>query len=675
MALNSGLLNDYGLNEASAFSAIGSGLIISIEQNVQETEGPGALISIEQNVSYIGSGEEISIEQDVELRITGSGQLVSFEQEIKSTQSGEIITIEQSVISPSQSTHLNNNGWMATVVVGGYEIPSSQIHGAIEIERGEGTASSLVVTLIPGTGAQDLDFYRGKAITCDVATSDGNFRIFTGTVDIPEINIIEKKITLVCTDRRTERINAQLPGFVGTIGYYSTYIFEDSDSAAEELEFRLTTIPYSLDFDAYGNYNFTAWAAKAVADYTLDDSVVYYSEPKVELTSRSNITNKEIITFQYRYNRLHQTERTFTWTAPFYNSFCTFASWSASMTFRDMIRGAITSAGWPLKTDVTFTPIFNTGWYSCVGGWVLWSTTAVSGYTTIVKDKDGNAVRDAQGNVVTEGHITGGTDFSNLYCLGATWVASTRWAQTATEEYTLTVQAPQSQAQFGNVEKLRFYAQQDDVDVADWENYTSYSNVGGGGTTYYINKDVDRNGFNYAVITALNISKTAILESHRDTKVYIQRNIWPQVDLRHTVAIDTTTLQAKGKVFKINHKLDVNSGEDITSLTLILSKSTGSASDSTLSLPTAPTDTITLDTGTITLGNHYGEDPTTEAAAQWNGYIGNRIPDGQFDRTSYQEQFIVDVPEIPQYVRQEKVLTSSQTYNVEIPNDTLTVVF
>jgi hypothetical protein len=75
------------------------------------------------------------------------------------------------------------------------------------------------------------------------------------------------------------------------------------------------------------------------------------------------------------------------------------------------------------------------------------------------------------------------------------------------------------------------------------------------------------------------------------------------------------------------------------------------------------------------LGNHYAQDPTTPEAANWNGYIGNGQPPGQFYRTTYTEQFIVDVPEIPEAIRQEQVVPASATYNVEIPNDDLTVVF
>jgi hypothetical protein len=669
---NASILNAAPVNAAATFYESGSGELISIEQNTQ-TEALGNLISIEQNVGFIGSGEIISLEQDVILWTVGSGELISIEQQVANEQSGNLISIEQNV--ELVSTHLTRTGWDATLVIGSSQIPKEQIHGVIDVERTENTAAIMTVTLIPTSGTQDFDFYRGKPVTCDIRTDSGTFRVFTGTVDIPEIDIIGKKITLRCTDRRTERINNQLATGVNSIGYFSSIIFPDIDDTADALEQRLSTIPYSVDFDAYGNYHLTAWAAKATADYVLDDADVFYSTPRVELTSRSNITNKINITFQYRYERLHQMDRNFSWTSPIAGNICLILQSGYSLTFRDMIRAAIQSSGWPLKNDITFVPIWPSGWYGCVGGYIGWSTVSYTGTTTVVKDSDGNPVKDADGNNVTETRITGGTNFAPLYCMGASWTASTRWSQTMTEEYTLSVQAPQSQAQFGTVEGYNAYAAQAEFDASEWEKYTAYGNESGGDTTYYINQDTNRATFDAAVNTALNIAKTTILGTHRDTRIVINRSIWPVIDLQHTVEIDTDLLQGKGKVFKINHSLDIGTGEAQTELTLVLSKAVGSASNSSLVRPTPPAPTVNYPSGTIVLGNHYAEDPTTDAAANWNGYIGNGFAPGQFFRSSFTEQFIVDVPEIPEEIRQEQVASAAATYNVEIPNDDLTVVF
>ena len=417
---NQSILNNSPVNAQAAFYETGSGLLISIEQDVQ-VEGVGNLISVEQNVGFIGSGEIISIEQDVLLSIRGSGEIISIEQNVANEQSGQLISIEQNV--ELVSTHLTRTGWDATLVIGSSQIPKEQIHGMIDIERTENTAAIMTVTLIPELGTQDFDFYRGKPVTCDIRTERGTNRVFTGTVDIPEIDVIGKKITLRCTDRRTERINDQLATAVTTIGYFSSIIFPDIDDTADALEQRLSTIPFSVDFDAYGNYNLTAWAVKATADFTLNDSDVFYSTPRVELTSRSNITNKVSITFQYRYERLHQMDRNFSWTSPIASNICLILQSGYSLTFRDMIRAAVDSAGWPLKNDISFTPIWPSGWDGCVGGYIAWSTVSYTGTSTVVKDADGNPVKDADGNNVTQTRITGGTNFAPLYCMGATWSA------------------------------------------------------------------------------------------------------------------------------------------------------------------------------------------------------------------------------------------------------------
>lgn len=642
--------------------------------------GQGSLISIEQTVALIGSGSLISIEQDLQLRLSSviSESFISIEQSIEALGSGSLISIEQLVTNTANDDHLNRTGWDAELVIDGRKIPRGQIHGMINIERTESNASLMSVTLIPAIGVQDIEGYHGKSITLDVRTASGTFRAYTGVIDIPEVDLIEEKITLRCTDKRTELINNQLTTAKNVIGFYSSKIFPKPKDVAEEVEQRLTTTPYALDFDAYGNFSYTPWLPKSTADFTLADADVYRDRPRVSYASRGRVVNKVNLKFDYRYSRHYNHERFFTWTSPIAGNICLILEQSYSVTSKDMVRGAATSAGWPIRNnDVSFTELWGSGWYRCNGVTQGFSTIQLQGSTTASTDADGNTISDSNGNTVYETNLTGGVDYSGIFCMGASWYAGTRWAQTITETYATTVQAPQSQSQYGDIEISLQYGIQDDVNDSQWEAYSEYDNSQGTGN-FYVDKDVERDKFNTAFETALNVANTTILGSHRDTRVIFDSFIRPDIDLKHTIDVSTDEIVATGKVFRLSHSLNVGTGEARTNTEIALYRASGSTSASALVAPTQPTDNVSYPTTSIELGNHFGEDPSTAAAASWTGMVGNKLITGTGVvpyRSQYSEQFIVDVPAVPDNLRNAKVLNGSGSYNVEIPNNTLTITF
>ena len=107
---------------------------------------------------------------------------------------------------------------------------------------------------------------------------------------------------------------------------------------------------------------------------------------------------------------------------------------------------------------------------------------------------------------------------------------------------------------------------------------------------------------------------------------------------------------------------------------MTLSRVTGSGSDDVLSVPTRPSDNPAIPSQTVFLGNHFGEDPSTERAKSWNGFIGNKFlgafGQGTF-KTNFQISFVVDTPPISSGLRDERILSASQSYNVEVRNDPL----
>jgi len=656
--------------------------------------GSGPFPPIVQKVGFIGSGTLISVEQEIFLRVTGLGSFVTIEQTIQTKGLGTFVAIEQKVNDVTITSRVDRAGWDAILKVGTLRIPQSQVTSVIRVVRTESDSALLDVTIRPATGAQDLTIYQGKNVTLDVEESTGITRMYTGIVDIIDIDINRETLTLRCSNRREELVNSQFAIKKNTIGFYSDLIFSEPQDVNQEVDQRLETIPSSLDFDSKNLSHITPWQPKTTADFVLDDPDVYLQRPEVVPTHRGRVVNQINIDFEYRYDRNYHWERRWQWESPINDDPCLLLAKGYSRFKRSDIQGAADSVGWPLNGTVSFSSNLTNGWFRCGGVDIAFSNSSTQEAVFQTFDRDGNAITDSNGNPISSTNQreqktpdgAGGfnitysnvtrtvTDFTDVFAEQATWFGTTRWAQTISEKFITTVKAPQSITQYGLVERDETHGVESPFISSVWESYVAFGTAEkpvGSGTTYFIDRDTNISDFNNAWITVLNRAKTTILGSHRDNRVIFSRALWTPIDLKHTVQLTTDPIACKGKVFRIEHTLNVLTSEAITHVQLALSQSIGSQSDDTLTLPTRITDTPIIPTDTIRLENHFGEEPK----ASFTGAIGNRFLVGAISRTQFPEQFIVDSPDVPQELREQRTLTGTELFNVQIPNDSLTVTF
>jgi len=652
--------------------------------------GSGPFPNIAQKVGDIGSGTLVSVEQTVVLRVTGLGSFVTIEQSVETVGSGSFIPIEQQVVDATLTARVDNAGWDGILKIGSQRIPKSQITGLIQVIRTEGDSAILDVTLRTGIGAQDLSVYEGKAVTLDIEEPGSLTRIYTGIVDLITIDINRETLTLECSNRREELVNAQFITKKNSIGFYSSFIFNDPKDVNEEVLQRLQTIPSSLDFDAKNQSHITAWLPKSTANFTLDDPDVYLNKPQVIPTHRGRITNQINIDFEYRYDRNYHWQRRWQWESPINDTACNLLVEGYTRFSRQNIQSSIDSAGWPLNGTVTFTSLAD-GWYTCGDLKMVFTNQSTQEAVFQTFDADGNEVTDSNGNPIASNRqrsqtTDGGatitysnatrtvTDLSGVFAETASWFGTTRWAQTISEKFTTTVKAPQSISQYGTVAKDEAHGVESPFTSGEWEDYVAFGTAekpSGSGTTYFIDRDTNVSEFNTAWTTVLNKAKTTILGSHRENRVLFSRSLWTPIDLRHTVELTTDPIACKGKVFRIEHTLDVLTSEAITKVTLALSRGQGSQSDDTLSLPSRVSDSPTIPTTTIRLDNHFGQDPDPS----FSGAIGNRKIGVRGSVTQFPTAFVVDTPDVPAELRDTRTLSGTESFNVEIPNDSLTVTF
>lgn len=640
--------------------------LFEVSQSIQLTAASGQLFDIEQLVGRTASGSLVEIEQRINLKVTASGALFSIVQSIEATASGSLVEIEQRIKDATIRSHVDKWGWDCTLKIAGQEIPRNQIVGTITVTRTENAAALMDVTLLPPPGVQDVEAYHGKRVILDVETASGVHRLYTGTIDIPDIDLVNKRITLRCTDRRNELINAQLGPQLPFIGNWSPAIFETPDDVAEELRQRLETTTKTVDFDAYGNYTISDYLPKLTADFTLSGSTIYRRQPRVEIASRGRLVNRVDIEFEARYTRLRQRERNFRLEGP---SFCDVMT-TPGLAFMSTpgAQGNIDGFGWIVKpgsTDFEFLP--DAGWYQCpanppfyTGGRFIWSPQTVTGTTVVQRDENCEIIRDSNGNPQTTITNRVANNFQQDFCTAVDWTGAKRFAQDVTEKINISIRAPQSIAQYGEIVQTQRNGYQVEYDSGDFEreeNYQIPNGFAGGenGADYYLDKSGLVADYKRALTTAIDIGVTKIIKSHRENHVTLQRFIWPEIDLRHTVLAAAPQLNAIGKVSIIQHSINVSTRQADTEIRTSLARAQGSGPASELVIPilNAPlvgektTDTLVMST--------YNDD---------GGFGSNPVrTDG------------IVTPDIDDESRNPQTVQSNYTYNIGLRNDLLQVIF
>ena len=636
----------------------------------------GEIVAIEQNVVRLMEGELVAIEQNVNYAAQMFGEIAAIAQNTSATVSGELVSIQQNVVDYSVGK-IASLGWDLSIFIDNKEVDPSLVVTSVKIKRSESRAALAEFTLLGEPGVQDYEALHGKNVTIDCHTLNGTYRIYTGIIDIPDVNLNIERAKIQCTDRREELLNNLGRNTIDAIGYYSPIIFDEPESQAEEVEQRLSTTPYSVDFDAYGQFTITPWQPKTVPDYTFVDEDIYRFEPKVKLASRGRLINRVEIDFKHRFERFYQQGVGYSWVHPMNNLIGLYLVDGYSLTTREMVRQAASNAGWYIPGNrINFIDIHPNGWYNVNGTKVLFTTTQTRGETVAVLDEEGNQLSDSDGNPLYETRITGGTDYSKVFCMGASWTAYKRWAQTVTESYNLVVESPQSINQYGTIKKTQNYAFDEPADSSEWEGAKAFP-IGSGFNGIH-DQDLQRSNFANAVNVALQKARNTIEGSHRDTRVTFQTTeIRPELDLIHTLEVSSDELDCKGKIEEIEHNFNIKTGEAKTTVTLVLSRAEGSTSTTPLQYPGKISDSLTPDIPNPSLGNHFGEDPEQPQAVYWTGMIGNRWiqANNNIWRTNYVEQFRVDTPKIPENVRKGRDLNLDVNYNISLRNDPLTITF
>jgi hypothetical protein len=536
--------------------------------------------------------------------------------------------------------------WRVRLLVGGVDL-THLLTGLIDIDREAGAAGVAGFSLLLPPGPVVPPAWTGKSIALDYISRNREgvtttARLYTGALEMPAWDSTMRILSCECSDQRQDRIEALTIEQINALipGSWSADAFEplDGRSRGEYAEELLSTMTASLDCSATGELRLTSWYA-GPPDFVFGPGTTLYKSVQNDLQPQGAISNTVEIEASYRYARLYQHNVQFGWSHPQaggatgIGAFCAWRTWTTDLPSADMVASEISGAGLTMIGRPGGTTLPPNMPNPC-GDEVPWINT-----------------------------------FGDLF-LSVTASGATRWAQSITERYFITMKAGTLPTPVIVRESSSF--ELEDSRAEDWES--------GAPTGNSSLEDLADESRRVSFLTCLLKKGNATLVSaHRGTTISWQTptDMALAVDLRHTLRLDDTA-KATGKCRRIQHQIDLGSGRAIATLSVAVMRGGGVGDPLTVpsgpdtSLPPIPASGGTLPTQ---LGGRL-KDPITGFSVdpyddERLGFAGNWTAKDDLTAEDFPRRFKVRSVEIDAVYRDELTADVAATYRVAIPNDQL----
>lgn len=422
--------------------------------------------------------------------------------------------------------------------------------------------------------------------------------IFTGAVEVPALTPGSGLLRLRCSDARQAMIDAMgadaLTDLIG--GLWSPAVFDKGAPMAVRAADLLSTIEASLDVVPGGGLRLTGWRdalpeISADADRVLDNSV------SVDFAERSGMTNRVTITFSHRFprNKAEGYLIGYDILAVAQTSFGQWVKDGGQFLMRETVTRAIEAAGASIASVE----------------WIELPTHAVA----LPNDSGFWLPNPAQ---------------HNLLCMGFGAVVAFDFHNETTETYGLTVQNAASIDRFGVIAEQMSGALEglfEDPTAAEHATLLykkKISTIPPRSTVPisvgYINSadvdltvETDHAAAVDAMVTLIEIARVKIAAAHRRNSVTAMVPADLDVDLWSLVTVNASGVEATGKVRRVTHHLNADTGEATTEFTIAVSSCAGTGynhgfTDSNIPDGTAAGIGTEVDAVEITWNGLYGQD-------------------------------------------------------------------
>jgi hypothetical protein len=518
--------------------------------------------------------------------------------------------------------------WTDQVLLGGVDV-SSRLTGQVRDEQYEGAAHTAEFTLVPVDGVIDPYSYVGASVVIDYVRREttGNIplRRFTGVVRTPEYNPVDRTITFLCTDDLQNNINALpravLDAFIG--GRYVEAVQGEADNNWDYAQALMETVAGSLDGGRHGGLRVTPWDGLPVWK-TFDLTNTFDGSIGQELPQRSNIINRIDYTFEYRFTRLHRR----TTSLRYQGDMEVIASNALPLLTRATVEAALQATGWEFFYGDGFggnsAPGVGSSVFGLSGGqpatpqihWIPYPEeyTLPGGGTWIQRETD-------------------------TTCLGFQCGMYKRWAQSVTETYALTVIAPESVTQNGEIAREDRGALASEWDASAWEqdrraapvlNSSSWSQ------TQDYAPDATTADRDYAMQAAVDLCTVKILGSHRSGRAWATVPLDTDIDVSRAIRINSPKVSATGKVVRVVNITDKDAGSATTEFHIAPSGHGAIGLPEVVATPNTPPAAPTPTAPTQAVRNAFGLGLSLHVGAivssalpeseEWQGWIVNVQP-------------------------------------------------
>lgn len=537
--------------------------------------------------------------------------------------------------------------WRLRLLIGGVDM-SAQLTGSVDVDREEGAAGISGFDLhIPAGQPVVPTEWIGRNVTLDYISRARSgtvteSRVYTGRLELPAWDPVNRLLSCECSDQLQQRVEAMNVAAIDALvgGNWSADLFDAIegrsrwDYALERLESR----PASLDSSPTGDLRVTSWFAAPAAHYVFGPGTVLDGSVQVELPQLRSLTNRIEIEFGYRYSRLWQHNRDWTWIHPdaVSGGFCNWRTWSTELPTTEMIEDALSGAGMQQVGVITGSKLPPSAGDPCGDGtpWI--------------------------------------NNFGNLWlAFGVT--GARRWVQTVTERYTISITAP------GGEDPATQIIARDSASIEIEDDRADAWADGEPGATSSADVLADEARRQAALICLLNGAQTSLLAAHRGTTLSWQTptDLALGVDLIHTLELDDSA-KARGKCRRIVHAFDLEAGTAITTLSVAIMRGGGVGTPlavpaaPSIALPALPSDPIALPTQLGgRLYNPRTGNPVPAYDDELAGFSGNWDVGDDLTAESIPRRLDIDSIEIPAEYNDEMVAEAAPTFTVAIPDDLL----
>ncbi len=544
-------------------------------------------------------------------------------------------------------TAANWKNWDVVIKVSGVDVGEALVDaGNITVDCERSAARLAEFTLLV-SGTINAETWTGKPVTIDWIQGNGAiWRLFTGVIIRPELDESNMTIRCRCSDDLQRIVDAQTTGQILELtgGLWSKHVFSEENTGWNFLQDVLSAQSKSVEMDVWGQLRANSLQNQESPHYTFTGAQILGRQGDKIVPSfpqRDSLINWVDVTFKARFERLYQRNERVIWV--WAATFCENQSDAIVYPSQTMVRDAVDSAGWTILAE-SFTGLWATGTYTCGGAPVLW----VNAYPEGVRGFD---VR-----------------------------AAFRWQQSVTDEFKIKVTAPDSIAAYGELK----YGYNTGADFAyagaDWTgdkaDFTAPLAGFMADSSHNLYKDTHDNGeLVNALNTAIAVAVEKINASHRSARVSFSLPLTPFLDLRHTIKVDDSKVQAKGIVWRLQHVLNLSTAEAVTEVELAIScgQSGADFTSPIYSPPAHPAQAGPVGYQDILdVPTHVGgllSSPVFDET--WWGVITNT--DGALASDPYPQELRLTFSAIPDDKTQNKTDTVEHEVQIDVPQNLFTV--